>query len=214
MNPAYIIMGSLALSVIHATIPNHWLPLVVIGRTERWSQRTTLSVTAIAGVAHTASTIIIGLLVGWLGYELSSRRAFIVGIIAPLILMTLGLIYLVMDLRGHGHHHHHDDHHHEPTTPQATSSKTALISALVLAMFFSPCLEIEAYYFTAGALGWFGIAAVSVVYFVVTVLGMLLLVELGRRGMEKLRWHFLEPHEKAVTGAILMVLGILAYILF
>jgi len=209
MNPAYIIMGSLALSVIHATIPNHWLPLVVIGRTERWSQRTTLSVTAIAGVAHTASTIIIGLLVGWLGYELSSRKAFFVGFVAPLILMTLGVIYLIMDLRGHHHHHHH-----EPSTPQATSSKPALISSLVVAMFFSPCLEIEAYYFTAGALGWFGIAAVSVVYFVVTVLGMLLLVELGRRGMEKLRWHFLEHHEKAVTGAILMVLGILAYILF
>jgi drug/metabolite transporter (DMT)-like permease len=78
-------------------------------------------------------------------------------------------------------------------------------------MFFSPCLEIEAYYFTAGALGWGGIAVVSMVYLIVTVLGMLLLVDLGRRGVEKMKWHFLEHHEKRVTGLVLVVLGVFAY---
>jgi hypothetical protein len=78
-------------------------------------------------------------------------------------------------------------------------------------MFFSPCLEIEAYYFTAGALGWGGIAVVSTVYLIVTVLGMLLLVDLGRKGVEKIKWHFLEHHEKRVTGSVLIVLGIIAY---
>jgi hypothetical protein len=81
-------------------------------------------------------------------------------------------------------------------------------------MFFSPCLEIEAYYFTAGALGRLGIATVSIIYVVVTVLGMLLLVDLGRRGIEKVRLHFLEHHEKGVTGVVLIVLGVLARLFF
>jgi len=210
MNPIYqIIVGSFLLSVIHASVPNHWLPLVVIGKTEKWSRAETLGVTAIAGFAHVASTLIVGLLVGWLGYQLSSRRAFITGIIAPAILAALGLFYLVADWRGRGHHHHHHDHEAAPRT-----SKTAVITSLVVAMFFSPCLEIEAYYFTAGALGWLGIATVSIIYVLVTVLGMLLLVDLGQRGMQKIRLHFLEHHEKGVTGMVLIVLGVLAYLFF
>jgi len=52
------------------------------------------------------------------------------------------------------------------------------------------------------------------IYVLVTVLGMLLLVDLGRRGIQKIRLHFLEHHEKGVTGAVLIVLGILAYLFF
>ena len=77
-------------------------------------------------------------------------------------------------------------------------------------MFFSPCIEIEAYYFTAGTLGWPGIVTVSLVYLVVTVGGMVLLVDLGLKGAAKIRSDFLEHHEKAVTGLLLVGLGLLA----
>ena len=85
------------------------------------------------------------------------------------------------------------------------------MASLSVAMFFSPCLELEAYYFTAGTLGWRGIGVVSAIYFFITVLAIVLLVLLGRRGIEKLNWHFLEHHEKGVTAAVLIVVGILAY---
>jgi len=205
-----IIVGSFLLSIIHASMPNHWLPLVIIGKTERWNRAETLGVTAIAGLAHVASTLIIGMLVGWLGYQLSSRRALITGIIAPAILVALGLFYLVADWRSRRHHHHD----HEAAHRGSRSSKTAVITSLVVAMFFSPCLEIEAYYFTAGALGWLGIATVSIIYVLVTVLGMLVLVDLSRRGMQKIRLLFLEHHEKGITGVALIILGVLAYLFF
>ena len=78
-------------------------------------------------------------------------------------------------------------------------------------MFFSPCIEIEAYYFTAGTLGMSGIIVVSIIYLILTIFGMLLLVDLGNRGVEKLNWHFLEHHEKKIMGIVLIVLGIFAY---
>lgn len=83
-------------------------------------------------------------------------------------------------------------------------------------MFFSPCIEIEAYYFAAGsALGWFGILLVSSIYFVVTLFGMILLVELGRRGMQRLEANLslLERHEQALTGLVLILSGMLTYFL-
>jgi putative Mn2+ efflux pump MntP len=201
-----VLTGSFLLSVVHALIPNHWIPLVAIGKTEQWSRRETLGVTAITGIAHSLSTILIGIVVGFIGYKLSGSYAVFSHIVAPLILVGLGVIYLVLDSKGnHGHHHAKND-------KISRKSKFAIVTSLAVAMFFSPCIEIEIYYLSASALGWLGIGTVSVIYLVVTVLGMLLLVDLGRRGIERVHSHFLERHERGITGALLVFLGICAFI--
>ncbi len=203
-----VFLGSFLLSLIHASIPNHWLPLVAISSSEKWTRRETLIATAAAGFAHTASTILIGILVGFLGYSLSLNYEPIVRVAAPVILISLGLLYLFIDLR------HTHTHNHGIKSSGNRGSKAAIIGSLSFAMFFSPCIEIEAYYFSAGLIGWSGIFIVSVVYLIVTVLGMLILVDVGLRGVKKLNWHFLEHHEKRVTGAVLILLGILAYFVY
>lgn len=90
-------------------------------------------------------------------------------------------------------------------------SKSAIIISLAVGMFFSPCLEIEAYFFVASAMGWAGIATVSIVYLVVTVFGMMLLVFLAAKGIEALEWHFLEHHEKLISGVVLILLGLFGF---
>ncbi|NIW78714.1 MAG: hypothetical protein GWN16_04300, partial [Calditrichae bacterium] len=71
--------------------------------------------------------------------------------------------------------------------PVNRKSKSALVMSLALAMFFSPCIEIEAYYFQAGTMGWKGIFTVSIIYTVITVLGMMALVYLSLKGVKKMR---------------------------
>jgi hypothetical protein len=91
-------------------------------------------------------------------------------------------------------------------------SKWAIVISLAITMFLSPCLEVEAYYFQAGAEGWPGILAVSAVYVLVTVAGMLLLVYLGNKGVRAIHSHFLDHHEKLLSGLVLVLLGIVALI--
>ena len=79
-----------------------------------------------------------------------------------------------------------------------------------MAMFLSPCLEIEAYYFQAATAGWSGILMVSAVYVIVTVSGMLLLVFLASKGVRAIQSHFLDHHEKLLSGIVLILLGIFA----
>ena len=203
-----VFLGSFLLSLIHASIPNHWLPIIAISSSEKWTRRETLFATAAAGFAHTASTILIGILVGFLGYTLSESYEPMVRVAAPVILISLGLLYLFMDLK------QTHTHNHGIKSSGKRGSKAAIIGSLTFAMFFSPCIEIEAYYFSAGLIGWSGIFIVSVVYLIVTVLGMLILVDVGLRGVKKLNWHFLEHHEKRVTGTVLILLGILAYFVY
>jgi sulfite exporter TauE/SafE len=201
-----IIIGSLLLSIVHASIPNHWIPLVAIGKAGNWSRSETLWVTAITGCAHVMSTILVGIIVGFIGYKFSTAYEFVPKVVAPLILIIMGLTSITIDLIKHHHHHEFLN-----TNSIYNKSKLVIITSLGIAMFFSPCIEIEAYYFTAGTYGWLGIAIVSIVYFIVTVSGMLLLVNLGRKGVEKIKWHFLEHHDKKIIGVVLIILGIFSY---
>ena len=202
-----VFLGSLLLSAVHACIPNHWIPLVAIGRAERWDRSEALLFTAVVGSAHASSTILIGILVGLLGYELSARHAALTSTVAATLLIALGVVYLIWDLAAR----HRHGHGFEQVGRSDKTSKASLVASLSAAMFFSPCIELEAYYFNAGALGWPGILLVSSVYLVVTVLGMVVLVDLGLKGARRIRSQFLEHHEKRVTGFLLLVLGAAAF---
>jgi nickel/cobalt transporter (NicO) family protein len=203
-----IFIGSLILSTIHALIPNHWLPLIAVGKTEKWTQNQTLWTTVITGFAHTLSTIIIGIIVGLIGYKLSVSYSVISETIAPSILIGLGIIYVILDFRHHNHHHDI-----KPVITEMGQKKSrwiAILTSLSVAMFLTPCIEIEAYYFQAGTIGWIGIFIVSAVYLITTVVIMLTLVYLGMKGVNTFKSEFLEHHEKGITGMMLIALGLLA----
>ncbi|MDP2039139.1 MAG: hypothetical protein Q8L04_17305 [Ignavibacteria bacterium] len=206
-----IFLGSLLLSIVHATIPSHWLPLIAIGKAEKWNERETVLVTAITAISHTISTVVIGILVGLVGYQISESYHFFVKYFAPAILIFLGLVYFFLEYKHSKIKSAHQHHHIDVDKIVKRKSKRSIVFTLSLAMFFSPCLEIEIYYFTASRLGWLGISVVSLVYFFITVLGMVFLVYFGAKGVKKLQWHFLEHHDKLISGVILVLVGLLAF---
>jgi putative Mn2+ efflux pump MntP len=200
-----LILGSILLSLVHAAIPNHWLPVVAIGKAEHWSQRESLFVAGISGFAHTLSTVLIGITIGFIGHRLNESYTFISEKVAPSLLILLGVIYIIIDRLNHHKHNHGINH-----GISKSRSKTAIIASLAFAMFLSPCIEVEAYYFQAGAAGWQGILMVSTIYVLITISGMLLLVYLGNKGVASIRSHFLDHHEKLLSGIVLILLGIFA----
>jgi nickel/cobalt exporter len=206
-----IFIGSVVLSLVHALIPNHWIPLIAISKTEKWTERQTLWATAITGFAHTFSTIIVGIVVGIIGYELSSSYDFISTVAAPVILVGLGIVYVTLDIRGAHHQHTEHDNNQILSEKEGKTKWRAILTSLSVAMFLTPCVEIEAFYFKAGTIGWIGIFIVSSVYLLVTLIVMLLLVYLGMKGIRTFNSHFLEHHEKGITGLVLIALGCVAY---
>jgi len=207
-----IFLGTLVLSLIHVAIPNHWIPLVAIGKTEKWTLKETLSATLITAFAHTLSTILIGIVVGLIGIKLSNSYSLVMRYVAPSVLILLGLVYLILDFKNSGHHHHHHADFEDTALRQGSNSRIGIIFSLSIAMFLTPCAEIEAYYFQAGLIGWRGIFIVSAVYTLTTVVFMILLVYIGFKGANRLRSHTLEHHEKLITGIVLVGLGIVAAI--
>jgi putative Mn2+ efflux pump MntP len=197
-----IISGSIVLSLLHATIPNHWLPVIAIGRKENWTLREVTRVTLISAVAHGLSTVVIGLLLGFIGSKMANNIENFTHYFAPVILILLGVIFIY---RHHKHKHFHIDE------IKKKKSKKSIIIALVLAMFLSPCMEIEAYFLLAGTQAPWLIWFIAALYFVITTVGMVTLVRFAYKGILKLNWHTLEHNAGIITGVTLVATGILAF---
>jgi len=197
-----LIAGSLVLSFLHAIIPNHWLPILAIGKKEHWSLTETTRITFIAGLSHATSTVLIGIFLGLVGSGLSSAVESFTTYVAPSLLVALGLFYIYQ----HSRHHHFHMHGH----PEQVSSNRIIFS-LASAMFFSPCFEIEPYFLVAGSKGILFVLFLAVLYTTVTVTGMIVWVRLTYKGLLRLNWHSIEHNAGIITGVTLILTGILSY---
>lgn len=191
-----LLTGAALLSLFHALIPSHWLPVLAIGKQEGWSTGRILGVTLLAGSAHVLSTVALGLVLAALGGALAEKAETFMHWIAPVLLIALGMFYLYQHYR---HHHFHLQRNNMPW---------GVVVSLAVAMFFSPCLEIEGYFLAAGPYGWPFVFLVALLYGVVTIAGMLLWVRLALGGLQRLDWHAVEHNAGVITGLTLIASGI------
>lgn len=198
-----IISGSILLSLLHAAIPNHWLPVLAIGKKENWGLGEITRVTFISAIAHGLSTVMLGWVLSLIGAKLSEHVEEFTHWIAPAILILLGIVFI--------YRHHVHKHFHLDNTVRKKKSKKKIIIALVVAMFFSPCMEIEAYFLLAGSYGTWLIGFITILYIVITTAGMVIWVRLAYRGILKLNWHKLEHRAGIITGITLVATGILTF---
>lgn len=194
-----LLIGSLLLSVFHALIPSHWLPVLAISRQEGWSARHTLWITFITGMAHVLSTVLVGGILAALGGILANYVAFFTVWLAPILLTALGCFYLYQHYR---HHHFH---------LQRQTTRWGVVGTLAAAMFLSPCLEIEGYFFAAGQHGWIFVTLLALLYALVTISGMLVWVGLAFHGLKRLDWHAWEHNAGLITGLTLILSGLVLF---
>lgn len=201
-----IITGTLLLALTHALIPNHWLPLVAIARSEKWEKAELMLVASVAASAHVLGTVMLGFALGLVGEKLAHQYDEYVHVIAPVLLIVFGLIYFSVNLP-HQHHTAGQD------VQQYNKSKTKWILIFVAMMFLSPCLEVESLFLAAGAYGWDNILLLALVYAIVSITGIITLVMLASKGIELMNLTFIEHNEKRITGMVLILVGIISFFL-
>lgn len=196
-----LLFGSLLLSFLHATIPNHWLPVVAIGKKGGWSAAKATRITVMAGAAHAFSTVLIGMLVSLAGWQLSAVAAHWMELAAPVMLIVLGLTFIWR------HYYHQHFHLHAVIKEELPESQ--LIAALAAAMFFSPCLEIGAFFLVAGSQGFWAVFSLSLLYTITTIAGMVIWVQLVWHGLRLANWHTLEHYAGIISGIVLVLAGVI-----
>ena len=201
-----VLTGTFLLAIVHALIPNHWLPLVAVAKAEGWKQRDVTSVTFLAALAHVTGTVVLGLVLGFIGKELQEQYGRIIYLVSAVLMIVFGLIYFTVNLP----HHHHSE---QKDVAAFKRSKRKWIFIFIIMMFLSPCLEVESLFLSAGVYGMGTVILMAVIYAIVSICGILLLVNLGYKGVNLLPAQFIEHNEKRISGAVLRLVGIVSFFL-
>ena len=87
---------AVSISFFHtASGPDHYLPFIVLSRARKWTLSRTILLTVICGLGHVLSSVVLGLVGVYLGWQLN-RLAFFQdmrGNVSGWVLLLLGLAY-------------------------------------------------------------------------------------------------------------------------
>jgi len=201
-----LIIGTLTISVLHGLIPSHWIPILAFGKKFDWNRKQVYRIAIISALFHALSTVLLGILIGFLSFKFTAYYEEISRIVFAALLVIVGLVFII---RHHRHNHFHL--HNEEQLKQMNSRK--VITVLVLGMFLSPCLEIEGYYLIAGALGIKYIVLISLIYIIISVAGIVFWLSIAKSIMEKINTHKIEHNSGLISGVVLILTGVLTYFL-
>lgn len=197
--------GGFVAAFLHAALPTHWLPFVLVGRAQRWGLTRNLAAVTAAGLAHIASTAVVGSLIVAAGMALDEIVAGLLPHLSAILLFGFGAFYLVrsfirrpvmaggpsLDLAepgvGHG----------------------AAFWGLVAVMALSPGEVLLPIYMSSAQEGVAALALLTGVFAVGTILGMAVFTTLARAGASVLRLERWARYEAAVLGLALIAIGLL-----
>jgi nickel/cobalt exporter len=200
----------------HAVLPDHWLPLAVVGRTRRYSLPRMARLSMLAGLAHVAVSVTLGGVIIAIGLQfrgsIESAQSAIVGSLLVATAVLLALVEATGRGRRHAHKQGHPHDHPHSHAHGAGRSPGLLPFVVSFGAAASPDLTILPVFLAAAAAG-VGAAVGSLVVFAgVTVATFVILTLAATVGGYQLRGAWLEKGGNLATAAILLVIGVLVLV--
>lgn len=197
--------GGFVAAFLHAALPTHWLPFVLVGRAQRWSLGRVMAVAVTAGLAHIASTALVGSLIVAAGLALNAWIGGLLPHLSAALLFVFGAFYLARaslqkPITATGP---------EAEVPEPAVSDRAAFWGLVLMMAVTPGEVLLPIYLSSATEGVMALALLTLSFAAGTVLGMTLLVALASAGYSILRLERWARYEGAILGVALILIGLL-----
>jgi nickel/cobalt transporter (NicO) family protein len=209
----------------HAVLPDHWVPLAVLGRARRYPLSKIARLSGLAGVAHVLLSIVLGAVIIAVGLQFRSAVSSAQDTIIGGLLIATGIGFGALQTTGHGHSHDHDhghdhdphhghdhpgghDHHHaDVDTGRGIGRLVAVMIPFGAAA--SPDLTILPVFLAATTVG-VATAVGSVVIFGAVTIGTIVGLTLGAaKGGYQVQGEWLDRWGNIVTAVVLVVIGAL-----
>jgi sulfite exporter TauE/SafE len=217
-------LSSCATAIIHALIPDHWLPFALMARAEKWSDRRTLSLVALTGAVHVAVSIALGLLLAAAGRSGARRLAAAFGAsldtFAGALMVLFGIGYGLWAHRREARAHEHPHagagaaealieplHAHGHLLSRFTRG-TLTGGALVAVIGISPCVLFQPILFAAASEGKGTAAAVALAFAAGTIGTMIVVTLVAIRGLRRLRLSFFTRFGDLLSGLVIAAIGL------
>ncbi|MRJ07745.1 hypothetical protein EDL99_02435 [Ornithobacterium rhinotracheale] len=214
---------SISISFVHtASGPDHYLPFIVLSKSKRWSMLKTTFIMIICGLGHVLSSVLLGLVGVFLGWQLNKISWFqdIRGNVSGWALLIFGVAYLVYAIiqvvRNKPHKHFdvmgedvyvYEHNHSEIVMPQNRIKVTPLVLFAIFVMGPSEPL-IPLLFYSGINRSVTEIVVLIVSFTTCTVLTMLLMVMLGRYGYTLIQSQNFEKYMNVISGAVVTLCGV------
>ncbi|MHC4320810.1 MAG: sulfite exporter TauE/SafE family protein [Planctomycetota bacterium] len=225
-----ITITAASIGLFHTLLgPDHYLPFTVMAQARKWSLIRTICITAVCGIGHVLSSVVLGIIGIALGISLNKLGAIesFRGGLAAWLLIVFGLGYFIWGVfrarknLPHKHWHAHGDvsmpihkHKHKHGKDQlhihkGEKAKNLTPWILFTIFVFGPCEPlIPLLIYPAAKSSTFGLVLVTGVFGVVTIATMLSIVILLYLGANLLPMGRLERYTHALAGATICICGI------
>jgi len=222
-----LLASALSIGFVHTLIgPDHYLPFIVLSRARNWSLKKTAAITALCGVGHVASSIVLGFIGVGLGIAVNSLVSIesVRGEIAAWGLIAFGLLYGLWGIRRaqqgktHSHAHLHDGgvihahtHAHGTSDHVHLHGKETSLTPWVLFVIFvlGPCEPLIPLLMYPAAQGnWYSLFLVSTTFGLITISTMVGIVMLVSFGLFRLNTSWMEKYVHALAGFVIAISGL------
>jgi len=225
---AVLCFTAASIGFIHTVFgPDHYLPFIVMSKARKWSLLKTSVITALCGVGHILSSVVLGFIgvaFGIAVMKLEALEAFR-GNLAAWALIAFGFTYFIWGLhraykyKPHIHTHAHDDEHahthkHAHSTEHAhihnVKSGTNITPWVLFTIFvLGPCEPlIPILMYPAAKSHILGVALVASIFGVVTIMTMLGIVIALSLGFSLIPMARFERYSHALAGAAIFLSGL------
>jgi nickel/cobalt exporter len=118
-----LLIAAATVGFLHSILPDHWVPLAVVARTQRWTLIRTARVSLLASIGHVLTSIVLGGIIALVGLQFRKTFETQQGHIVGVVLVLTGIGFALWSLTGHGGHSHdhgvahpHDHGEHDART--------------------------------------------------------------------------------------------------
>ncbi|HTX46570.1 MAG TPA: hypothetical protein VMD48_09840, partial [Solirubrobacteraceae bacterium] len=101
-NGLALIAAAAGVGLGHAILPDHWVPLAVLGRTRRYPLSRVARLSGLAGAAHVLVSIVLGAVIIGIGLQFRSTIQSAQDAIVGAILIATGIGFAALELTGRG----------------------------------------------------------------------------------------------------------------
>ena len=202
-----LIGGGFVAAFLHAALPTHWLPFVLVGRAQKWGLPKVLSAVATAGLAHIATTALVGGLIVAAGLALDQWVQGLMPHLSAILLFAFGGFYLLKAIVRRPVPVTANGATLELTEPSV--SHGAAFWGLVAMLAISPGEVLLPIYMSSAQEGVAALALLTAAFAIGTILGMGVFTTLARAGASMFKLERWARYEGAVLGIALLGLGLL-----
>ncbi len=212
MDPTLVLMVSAILAaILHTLVPDHEIPLAMIGRTQNWTLKKMAGVTLVAGILHISVSMGIGVLALLASVALAEYVAESAQQVSGFLLIAFGITYALASWRrkqgGHSHSHGHD---HIPHSSDSTGKREVSWGAWIVAIVgIAPCFTLIPVLVAAVPYGVTTTFWVMLSYAVATIGMMVILTTVALKAIKYVtRLERIERHLETLSGVVILAVGL------